>query len=307
MPPKLADLVHKGLATPQSGLEQLIQFEVVAGSAAYAIDSDTSDLDMLAWYIPPKDVIFPHLRGMLPHFDGSEFYKLNQKGKGTYHQPHMFDPSARAGAGQETDYTAHNVMKFVDLLLGNNPTVLEVLFMPQRCITFNTPVGMMLRDNRHMFLSRLIVQTFCGYAHSQLRNLRQKEPSEDSKRHALIEKYGYDTKYGTHIVRLLDQGYQALTECDIDVERSKEKLKDIKAGKWRLDQIEDYFKIMEPRIREAADESRLPVLPDRDKARALLTRILDKHFGSIDDVFVEQGKDAAALSHIREILSEAGY
>lgn len=307
MPPKLSSLVKKGIASPPSGLEGLIQYEVVGGSASYSIDNDSSDLDLYAWYIPPKDQLFPHLRGMLPHFDGPEFYKLNQKGRGTYHQVHMVDPDARGGEGQETDYTAHNIMKFADLLIGNNPTVLETLFFPQRCITFNTPIGMILRDHRHMFLSRLCSETFCGYARSQLRNLRQKEPGDDSKRRALIDKYGYDTKSATHVVRLLDQGYQVLTEGDIDVERSREKLKDIKTGKWSLEQVEEYFKIMEPKILKVVDESVLPVRPDLDKVRALLTRMLNKHFGNLDGAFVEQGKDAAALAKIRETLTEAGY
>lgn len=307
MPPKLTELVRKGIASPPSGLEQLIQYEVIGGSFAYAVESDTSDRDTYAWYMPPKDQIFPHLRGMLPHFDATEFSKLNQQGRGTWHKAHLFDQSARAGEGQETDYTAHNLLKFADLLLGNNPTVLETLFFPQRCITFVTPVGMMLRDHRHLFLSKLISETYCGYARAQLRNLRNKEPGEDSKRRALIEKYGYDVKYGMHVVRLLDQGYQALTEADIDVEVSKEKLKDIKTGKWTIGEIEAYFKLMEPRILKAVDESTLPFRPDRDKVRSLLVRIIEKNFGSMDGAFVEQGKDATALRKIRETLTEAGY
>ena len=51
-----------GIQVPPFVAEQT-QLEVIMGSFAYGVDSDTSDLDIYGFCIPNKHIIFPHLTG----------------------------------------------------------------------------------------------------------------------------------------------------------------------------------------------------------------------------------------------------
>ena len=56
-------LADRGLARPPRWLASNVQFETIMGSVAYGVSSDTSDMDIYGWVIPPRDEVFPHLRG----------------------------------------------------------------------------------------------------------------------------------------------------------------------------------------------------------------------------------------------------
>jgi len=53
-------------------LTNSVQYEVVMGSVAYGVSSDSSDMDVYGFAIPPKEVVFAHLRGEIPGFDACE-------------------------------------------------------------------------------------------------------------------------------------------------------------------------------------------------------------------------------------------
>lgn len=304
MPPTLSKLVAKGIATPPSGLDQLIQLEVYGGSSAYAMDSDTSDLDCLGFWIPPLDSIFPHLKGLIPGFDGGFSEKTLEFS--TYTQHHMFDQSAKGGKGCEYDYTIHSIVKYFRLLLGANPTLIESLFSPVRCVLHLTPIGQLVLDNRKLFLCKELAKNSASYARGQLHKLRTKEPTEDSKRFAVVEKYGYDLKWAVHNVRLIDQAYQIVTKNDIDLEENREKLKSIRRGEWTMEQIEAHFKMMEPILIEATDKSDLPWEPDREQVRALLVQCLTKHFGSLAGAVVDLNRSQVVIDQIKELIATSG-
>lgn len=306
MPPRLSELVAKGIANPPSGMDQMIQLEVYIGSSAYAINSDSSDLDVLGFWIPPLDSIFPNLRGLIPGFD-SGFEEDNLKFR-TYTEHHMMDNSALGGTGREYDYSIHSIVKFCKLLLKANPTLIESLFVPERCILHMTPIGEHMRENRKLFLCRALAENSAKYARGQLHKLHTKDPTDSSKRRDLIDKYGYDVKFATHVVRILDQAYQILTKMDIDIESNSEKLKAIKRGDWELAQVQEHFKIMEPLLLQASEKCPLPWDIDRDRVRELLVYCLKKHFGpSLEKVVVSQDKPVQTLAAIRRLLDEGGF
>ena len=64
----LQRLTDRGLVKPPRWLPGNVQYETIMGSVAYGVSSDTSDVDVYGWAIPPKDDIFPHLRGEIPGF-----------------------------------------------------------------------------------------------------------------------------------------------------------------------------------------------------------------------------------------------
>ena len=50
---------HLVITTPR-WLPGNIQYETIMGSVAYGVSSDTSDVDIYGWAVPPRDDVFPH-------------------------------------------------------------------------------------------------------------------------------------------------------------------------------------------------------------------------------------------------------
>lgn len=151
-----------------SFLPESIQKLAIGGSFSYGVSSDTSDCDIIGWCIPDKDIIFPHLQGVIRGFgdQGRRFDQWQAQGpKG------ITDPSAAGGKGKKYDFCIYNVIKFFQLLMENNPTQLEALFVPQRCIIWSTPVSETVDRNRHIFLSKKLYHTLFGYAYQQMKKM----------------------------------------------------------------------------------------------------------------------------------------
>jgi hypothetical protein len=64
----IRELARKQLCHPPSFLPESIQYEVIMGSFAYGVSSDSSDVDMYGFCIPDKQMIFPHLNGEIEGF-----------------------------------------------------------------------------------------------------------------------------------------------------------------------------------------------------------------------------------------------
>lgn len=297
MPSRLKYLTQKGLATPQYGIEDSLQYEVYIGSSAYGCSSDTSDIDVNGFFIPPKNMTFPHLAGYIKGYDEEEAPYIE-----TYNQHHIFDSSALNNTGRSYDYSVHSIVKFFKLCKNNNPNMVDSLFVPERCILFMTPLGQMVRDKRKLFLSKRCFHTFKGYAYQQLHKLRIKEPGENSKRKEIVDKFGYDCKFAYHIVRLMNEVEQILTEGDLDLERSKEQLKSIRNGEWKLEEIEHYFKFNEDRLTKIYDESALIHKPRNSEIKDLLMACLEQHFGTLKNCVQTVDPAIKALEDIEKII-----
>lgn len=62
-------LTYRHLLRPPRWLPGNVQYETIMGSVAYGVLArDASDVDVYGWAIPPKDDVFPHLRGEIPGF-----------------------------------------------------------------------------------------------------------------------------------------------------------------------------------------------------------------------------------------------
>lgn len=172
-----------------------LQYEAILGSVAYGVSEDHSDLDIVGFCVPPRDDVFPHLKGYIPGFDSTpkRFEQLQEH--------HIRDPQAAGGKGRVYDFTIYSIVKFFRMCADNNPNIIDGLFVPRRCVLFTTRVGEMVRERRRLFLHRGAWQRFKGYAYQQMHKIRIKKPT--GKRKEMVEKYGYDVKFGYHIVRLL--------------------------------------------------------------------------------------------------------
>lgn len=108
---------------------------------------------------------------------------------------------------EATDTTIYSLKKMVNLLLHNNPNTLEILglnlnqivYFPKES-SFRSQVLEELIDLSDAFLSKRVIQTFGGYASTQMRRLENKAASQlgEAQREAhilkSIEFAGYDFK-----------------------------------------------------------------------------------------------------------------
>lgn len=293
----MASLVHKLLSKqekvihPPDFLNNNIQYECVMGSRAYAVhNAESTDYDVYGFCIPPKDVIFPHLAGIIPGF-GNQGRKFDQ-----WQEAHIKCDN------KEYDFQVYNIVKYFQLCMDNNPNMIDSLFVPEVCVLHSTAVGNMVRDYRRSFLSKRIWVKFKGYAFSQLHKLDNKQPV--GKRLATVEKHGYDTKYAYHIWRLLDEAEQALSLGDINLQRCCEELKSIRRGEWTEEQLRQRFEARLPQIEQAYLNSKLPEAPDEQCIKNLLLQCLEHHYGSLNNVVNKADASVVALRKIDEELSK---
>ncbi|MEM1178203.1 MAG: nucleotidyltransferase domain-containing protein [Acidobacteriota bacterium] len=286
--------VERGLLTAPTFMARGVQYEVVLGSVAYGVSDDQSDLDIYGFCVPPRDEVFPHLRGEIVGFDSprKRFEQLQEH--------HVHDPQAGAGSGRTYDFTIYNIVKFFRMCTDNNPNIIDSLFVPRRCVLHTTAVGELVREKRHLFLHRGAWARFKGYAYRQFHKIRTKKP--EGKRTEMVDRYGYDVKFGYHIVRLLGEVEQILTEHDLDLERNREQLKAIRRGEWSLERLEGWFADKERQLEDAAARSRLPDVPDEEAIKTLLLQCLEMHYGSLDPSVVRPDELADALRSIRQVL-----
>ena len=126
----------------------------------------------------------PHLRNkiVLLGLGGSYAYGTNKDGSDIDIRGIALNTAEEVLTGTDfeqvvdvaTDTTVYSVNKMLTLLSHGNPNTIELLGLkPEQYLSMND-VGRYILENKDAFLSKQIVQTFCGYAYSQLRRLDNK-------------------------------------------------------------------------------------------------------------------------------------
>lgn len=99
-----------------------------------------------------------------------------------------------------TDTTIYSINKILELLSKSNPNTIEILGCKPEHYIVLSPIGKELLKNRKMFLSKICIYTFAGYASSQLRRLENKAArlvgQAENEAHILksIQNASYDFK-----------------------------------------------------------------------------------------------------------------
>jgi uncharacterized protein len=287
-------LAGKGLVKPPRWLPANVMYETIMGSVAYGVSGDTSDMDVYGWAIPPKEDVFPHLRGEVAGF-GTPRPRFEQ-----FEAHHVVDPDALGGGGRSHDLTIYSIVKFFQLAMENNPNIIDSLFTPASCVLHCTAVGTLVRERRRLFLHKGCWPKFKGYAYAQLHKIATKRPV--GSRAALVAEHGYDVKFAYHVVRLLGEVEMILAEEDLDLQRDRERLKAIRRGEWSLERLEEWCAEKERQLEQACAESRLRPLPDEDGLRRLLLECLESHYGSLAGCVVDPDRAVAALRGIQDQL-----
>lgn len=132
--------------------------EYIIGSTAYGINIRTED------YVSDED------RKAIAILPIRETLRLENLVETVIMHSDDFDGELLEAARlkEATDYEVHSLKKFMALAKNCNPTIIEMLFVEKRFITKNSKYVEILRENRHLFLSKRSIKTFGGYAMQQL-------------------------------------------------------------------------------------------------------------------------------------------
>lgn len=153
----------------------------IVGSTAYGMATPSSDEDRLGVRLATSAEMF----GLFPPI-------LRHNGSWTSHDP---------------DVAVHEALKFCHLALGANPTVIELLWLPDELYEIKYPAGWQLIQLRDAFLCRRTVRrSYLGYATQQFERLKSRGDgsfSADTRKRT--------AKHARHLRRLLSQGCELLT------------------------------------------------------------------------------------------------
>ena len=290
---EIKKLKSDGKIHPPKYLFSNTHYLCIMGSYAYGVSTDVSDVDLYGFCVPPKHILFPHTQGIIYGFD-NQYEKFDQ-----------FTAHHIKGEGREYDLSVYNIVKYFRLCADNNPNMIDSLFVPIHCIAHTTELANHVRENRRSFLHKGIYHKLKGYAFSQLSKIDSKRNRSNPKRQKSIQEFGMDVKFAYHIVRLINQAEQVLQEGDLDLQKSKEQLKAVRAGEYSLDNIRNYFKQKEPHLEELYQKSKaLPYKPDESKIKQLLLNCLEMHYGSLEKSAVQvQSETEGFVSELRHLIN----
>lgn len=112
-------------------------FEGIVGSRAYGLHNEDSDYDKAGIVIPG-----------IEYFFGSKIFEQFQN--------------------YETDKCMYDIRKYIKLLTENNPNIIDVVNLPDRCVIYTSKYFEKIKDNFDLFLSKKCKFTYSGYSIQQL-------------------------------------------------------------------------------------------------------------------------------------------
>lgn len=208
-----------------------ILIEGIVGSQAYGLATPESDMDYMGVYMEPRETFL----GLRP---------VQEKDL-TVHT-----------TSDDKDTTFHEVGKFMRLALKSNPSILELLWLPEQFYTEISDEGHALIDSRHWFASaELVKNAYLGYATQQFKLLeRRGDFGSDMKKRT--------EKHARHLYRLLVQGYGLYRTGSLDVVLHEDEVawirefgyrvgheNDLDLARSEMAQYETWFNEKQPHVR----------------------------------------------------------
>lgn len=283
----LNNLYQNKLINPPRFLLDNTHYITITGSEAYGMSQDKSDKDLIGFCIEPREYIMPSCFGNIIGFDQIPTFESFQK--------HGIEFN-----NQNYDVTIYGIVKFFKLLLDATPNSVEALYTPRDCVIFSTNIGEMVRANRSLFLCKRLSFKCRMYGFSQIKLL---ERNAEGKRKALVEKYGYDVKAGSHCVRLLNMAHDILLEEELDIRKHADKMKFVRGGGWAKQELVDWANYKEKELEKLESTSKIQQIPDKEKVKNLLLNCIEHHYGKIAEFSRNYESDAIKkLEQIQTIL-----
>ena len=230
----------------------------ITGSTAYGTNVESSDTDYRGVCIPPQE----YLLGL------KTFSEYNTTGGKKF-----------KNTKDDIDIAITHLNQFVNEAMKGVPNNIEILFTKPEHIIIKNEFGDELISHRYDFLTKALKHKFGGYAHSQKQKIAIKS-SNGTGRQDLIQKYGYDTKFAAHAIRLLTSGIEILKTGDFSTFRpNREELLAIRNGRYTEKQIMNIIDDLDIELNELYETSTIPHSPDYEKINNWLIELNRKALG----------------------------
>lgn len=186
----------------------------------------------------------------------------------------------RSGPG-DLDLTIYSLRKWTRLAVQGNPSILVPLYVPKSDVVLATELGRELRELRDVFVSRQAGHRFLGYLRGQREKLLGQRGNV-TKRPELVERYGFDTKFAYHMVRLGLQGVELLETGRLTLplgEHDREWLVALRRGERTLGEALETTEHLEAKLALLVrTDGCLRVEPDYGRVNQVLVDLHMKHW-----------------------------
>jgi hypothetical protein len=215
--------------------------KVITGSTAYGVNTEGSDVDYV-------EIVLEPLTFMTPVFESAQ--KKNP------------------------DLAVYSLQKYCRLAAAGNPNMIEVLYSP---VVETSAIGDKLITLNWALWSQQAGKKFLGYMQAQRERLLGLRGQKDVNRPDLVEKYGYDTKYAYHIIRLgiIRSEYMLKGYMDIPLYmQDRMLLTSIRNGGVKLEEVLERAVYYENKLKEYTNRKQVPERPRQD----ILERFLQETY-----------------------------
>lgn len=103
----------------------------------------------------------------------------------------------------KSDIVIYEIEKFLSLLVKNNPTVLEILNIPEDCVIYKDPIFDIILNKKNEFITKGCMLSFGGYAREQISKAKGQDKKQNWEKSRVSRKLPIDFCY------LID-GYSSL-------------------------------------------------------------------------------------------------
>lgn len=203
------------------------------------------------------------------------------------------DAPSQAG---DLDLIIYSLKKFLRLAMQGNPTVLNLLFVKD-CVAVDSR-GRQLQDMSPHIISRVAGKRYLGYMESQRQRLLGERGQKKVNRPELEEKYGFDTKYAMHILRLGFQGVELLTTGRISLpmrESERVFVRAVREGQVPLHDVLQKAGDLERELKDLLDTSTLAEEPNRELVQDWMLNMYWQTWKS-GERFWEVGRDQSTIA-----------
>lgn len=184
------------------------------GSRVYGCHNEDSDYDYYGFYMPTPEQINPMAYGYVEGID----------------EPKPMDNWRLEG--DDSEVTLYALPRYLKLLAGGHPNMIESLFTRKVDHLIRDNVGDLIYNRRYEFISKATFVQTLNYARSQVKRVDRKSIG---MRKVLCDQFGYDVKSAAHSIRLIDNSIQLLQNGFIVLDNIKDTTLSIRAGNWSLD------------------------------------------------------------------------
>jgi predicted nucleotidyltransferase len=174
------------------------------------------------------------------------------------------DAPSRAG---DLDLTIFSLRKFLRLAMQGNPQILQCLFVPALLTIKADARGLQLQELAPAIVSRQAGNRYLGYLEAQKQRLMGERGQKKVNRPELEAKYGFDTKYAMHILRLGFQGVELLSTGKLTLpmpEHDRAFVYATRCGDVPLQDVLTKAGELEQQIKDLLHDAPVPAEPDRD-------------------------------------------